>query len=101
MIIGKIQIDSADVVKNIAFEIKQKVDNLALVLAADIAGKPQVTVMFSDNLVKDKDLNAGKLVKELAKEIKGGGGGQPFYATAGGKDVTGLDAVVTKAKELF
>ncbi len=101
IIVDKIEIDSADVVKNIAFEIKQKVDNLALVLAADIAGKPQITVMLSDNLVKEKELHAGKLVKELAREIKGGGGGQPFYATAGGKDVAGLDAVVSKAKELF
>lgn len=97
----KISIDSADAVKQIAFDFKKTTDNLLLVLAADIAGKPQITVMISDNLVSDKGLDAGKIVRDLAKEIKGGGGGQAFYATAGGKDVDGLDAVVTKAKELL
>jgi alanyl-tRNA synthetase len=54
--------------------------------------------MISENLVADKKLHAGNLVKELAKEIQGGGGGQPFFATAGGKDVSGLDKVIVKAK---
>ena len=97
----KISIDSADAVKQIAFDFKKTTDNLLLVLAADIAGKPQITVMISDNLVSEKGLDAGKIVRDLAKEIKGGGGGQAFYATAGGKDVNGLDAVVTKAKALL
>jgi alanyl-tRNA synthetase len=57
--------------------------------------------MLSDNLVADKNLNASQLVRELAKEIKGGGGGQPFYATAGGKDTAGLQAVPAKALELI
>jgi len=51
--------------------------------------------------VKDKVLNAGQMVRELAKEIKGGGGGQPFFATAGGKDLSGLDQVVVKANEMI
>lgn len=100
-IIEKVEIDSSDVLKNIAFEIKAKVDNLFMVLAADVAGKPQITVMFSDNLVEEKNLNAAEVVKELAKEIKGGGGGQKFYATAGGKDMEGLDRVIAKAKSLI
>jgi len=97
-IIAKVEIESADVLKNIAFEIKSKVDNLFMVLAANILGKPAVLVMFSESLVKDKSLNAAGVVKELAKEIQGGGGGQPFFATAGGKDITGLDKVISKAK---
>ena len=100
-IIEKISIGSADAVKQIAFDIRKNTDNLFMVLAADVEDKPLITVMISDNLVKEKELNAGQIVRELAKEIKGGGGGQPFYATAGGKDISGLDAVVTKAKALI
>ena len=101
VIIEKIKLPSADALKQISFDIKNKFDDLFMVLAADIAGKPQIAVVVSDNLVKEKGLNAGEIVKDLAKEIKGGGGGQPFFATAGGNDINGLDNVVTKAKELI
>jgi alanyl-tRNA synthetase len=67
-------------------------------LVADFDGKPGITVMIAENLVKEKGLNAGNIVRELAKEIQGGGGGQPFFATAGGKDVSGLDKVLAKSK---
>jgi len=82
----------------VAYQLKDIVSDLFLVLAADIDGKPNLTVMISENLVKDKGLHAGNIVKELAKEIKGGGGGQPFFATAGGSDVSGLDRALEKAK---
>jgi alanyl-tRNA synthetase len=72
-----------------------------LVLAAEIDSKPNLTVMISENLVKDKGLNAGNIVRELAKEIQGGGGGQPFYATAGGKNASGLDNALAKAKSFI
>jgi len=100
-IIEKVEIGSADVLKNVVFEIKAKVDNLFMVLAADINGKPNITVMISENLVEEKKLDASAIVKELAKEIKGGGGGQNFYATAGGKELEGLDKVMAKAKSLI
>jgi alanyl-tRNA synthetase len=100
-IIETIQLDSADAIKNLAFQLKEKVDNLFLVLSADVDGKPQITVMISENLVNEKGFNASGIVRELAKEIQGGGGGQPFYATAGGKDLSGLDRVVKKAREIF
>ncbi len=100
VLIDQIKIDSAESLKKLSFDIKNKVDNLFMVLAADIEGKPQISVVVSESLVKDKGLNAGKIVKELAAEIKGGGGGQPFFATAGGQDVTGLGKVVEKAKTL-
>lgn len=99
VIIEKTSLPNADALKTIAFELKNQIDNLFMVLAADIEGKPQIAVVVSDNLVKEKDLHAGNIIRELAKEIKGGGGGQPFYATAGGKDVSGLDNVLVKAKE--
>jgi alanyl-tRNA synthetase len=101
VIIEKIALPNADALKSIAFELKNQIDNLFMVLAADIGGKPQIAVVVADNLVKEKELHAGNIIRELAKEIKGGGGGQPFYATAGGKDISGLDKVVAKAKELL
>ena len=94
----KVAVPSADALKHLAYELKANVDNLLLVLAADIQGKPQIAVMIADNIVKDRNLHAGNIVRELAKEIKGGGGGQPFFATAGGTDVTGLDRVVDRGK---
>ncbi|PWJ42319.1 alanyl-tRNA synthetase [Sediminitomix flava] len=101
VLIAKIAVPNAQGLKQLAFDLKAKVDNLFFVAAAEVDGKPQVAVMISDNLVEEKGLNAGQIVRELAKEIKGGGGGQPFFATAGGKDITGLDAVVAKAQEII
>jgi len=94
----KVALPNADAVKNLAYQLKDVVPNLFLVLATDTDGKPGVTVMIAENLVKEKGLNAGNIVRELAKEIQGGGGGQPFYATAGGKDASGLDRVLEKAR---
>lgn len=98
VIVGQPALNSAQAVKDLAFQLKNEVPNLFLVLGVAIDGKPSLTVMISENLVKDSGLDAGKIVREAAKEIKGGGGGQPFYATAGGKDVSGLQAAIEKAK---
>jgi len=97
----KIALPNADAVKNLAYQLKDIVSDLFLVLAADFDGKPNLTVMISENLVKEKGLNAGNIVRELAKEIKGGGGGQPFFATAGGSDANGLDKALDKAKSFL
>ncbi|MDN5199774.1 alanine--tRNA ligase [Fulvivirgaceae bacterium BMA10] len=105
VLVEKVNLPKADALKDIAFGLKAQTENLFLILAANVNDKPQVTVMISENLVSKKGLNAGNIVKELAQEIKGGGGGQAFYATAGGKDLTGLDKVVEKGlekvKEIF
>jgi alanyl-tRNA synthetase len=97
----KIQFDSAEEIKNILFEMKNEVPNLFCVLAADVKGKPSISVIINDNLVKEKNLNAGNIVRELAKEINGGGGGQPFYAQAGGSKLEGLSSALEKAKKLI
>jgi alanyl-tRNA synthetase len=94
----QVELPNADAIKNLAYNLKDIVPNLYLVLTAVIDGKPNITVMIADNLVKEKGLNAGSIIRELAKEVQGGGGGQPFFATAGGKDVNGLPAVLEKAK---
>ena len=100
-IVSKITVPNADNLKKLSFELKNEVPGLFAVLAADVAGKPQISVVIDETLVSSKGLNAGQIVRDLAKEIQGGGGGQPFFATAGGKKIEGLDAVVTKANEML
>ena len=97
IIADQVDVDNASMLKDLAFQLKNEVENLFLVLGADIDGKPSLTVMISENLVADKGLNAGKIVREAGREIQGGGGGQPFYATAGGKDASGIQAAIEKA----
>ena len=90
----------AEVVKNIAFQLRGEItENLFFVAGSTDNGKPMLTVMLSDNLVAG-GLKAGNLVKEAAKLIQGGGGGQPHFATAGGKNADGLPAAVEKVLEL-
>ena len=82
-------------VKDLVFKIRQAVpENLLCVIGSVDAGKPMLSVMLSDDMVKDHGLNAGQLVREAAKLIQGGGGGQPHYATAGGKNADGLSAAI-------
>ena len=84
-------------VKDLVFSIREQVkENLLCVIGSVDADKPMLTVMLSDDMVKDHQLNAGQMVREGAKLIKGGGGGQPHFATAGGKDPDGLSAAVDK-----
>jgi alanyl-tRNA synthetase len=99
-LIQLITISNAEQLKNLSFQLKTEVENLFCVLGCVLNEKPMLSVIISDNLVKEKGLNAGNIIKELAKEIKGGGGGQPFYATAGGNDINGLQAALEKAKLL-
>jgi alanyl-tRNA synthetase len=96
-----IQFDSAEEIKNMLFELKNEVPNLFCVLGAEVKGKPSISVIINDELVKTKNLNAGNIVRELAKEINGGGGGQPFYAQAGGSKLEGLAIAIDKAKKLL
>jgi alanyl-tRNA synthetase len=87
--------------KDLAFQIKGRLPKLFLLLAYESGGKPGILVMMDESLIKEKELHAGKLVTELAKHIKGGGGGQAFFATAGGKDPAGLDKVIEEGRKLF
>jgi len=100
VIVEKIRFDSAEEIKNLLFEIRSQLDNCFCVIGAEVKGKPSISVIISDNLVKEKNWNAGNIVRDLAKEINGGGGGQPFYAQAGGSKPEGLDKALEKAKTL-
>ena len=97
----RVVVPNADALKNIAYALRNQFDDLLMILAAEVDGKPQVAVMLGEKLEANKKFHAGNMVKELAKEIDGGGGGQSFFATAGGKNLGGLDAVLIKAKQLI
>ena len=89
----------ADDMKNVSFQLRKE-ENLAMVLGAKVGEKALLTVMLTDDVVA-KGFNAGAMIRDIAKEIQGGGGGQPFFATAGGAKPTGIVAALEKAKELM
>ena len=90
-----------DAAKDLAFKLRAaQPENMLCVIGSRHEDKPLLTVMATDDLVKDHGFNAGKVIREAAKLIQGGGGGQPHFATAGGKNVDGLSAAVDKVVEL-
>ena len=92
------QVDlSPEAAKDLAYELGSLGTNLFLVLATAEEGKPMLSCYISKELVADKKMNAGNVVRELGKFIQGGGGGQPFFATAGGKNEAGIQEALTKA----
>ena len=89
----------ADDMKNVSFQLRKE-DNLAMVLAAKAGEKALLSVMLTDDLVA-KGLNANEMIREISKKINGGGGGQAFFATAGGSSPDGLENALNKAKEII
>ncbi|RPG85954.1 MAG: alanine--tRNA ligase [Crocinitomicaceae bacterium TMED209] len=98
--IGEMPLD-AGAIKDIAFQLKNEKAPFFGVFGSQVGGKVTLTVAISDDLVSGKDLHAGNIVRNLAKHIQGGGGGQPFFATAGGKNPDGLGAAFEEAKGLL
>lgn len=96
LIVEDIGLPSADQIKSLAFELKSEINNLVLVLGANLEGKAHLTIMISENLVTELPLDARELVREVAGDIKGGGGGQDFYVTAGGKDPGGIPTALDR-----
>jgi len=90
--------DTTEVLKSIAFQVRNKSNDSVLVLGAEIDSKANLVVMVSDDLVKGMKLNAVSIIKEIASEINGGGGGQPFLASAGGKKPAGIQSALRKAE---
>ena len=87
--------------KDLVFKIREALpENLLCVIGSTANEKPMLSVMLSDDMVSSHDLNAGKMVREAARLIQGGGGGQPHYAQAGGKNLDGISAAVDKVIEL-
>ncbi|MGB1101985.1 MAG: alanine--tRNA ligase [Crocinitomicaceae bacterium] len=87
-------------IRDLCFQLKQSQPNLFGVIGGKSEGKATLSIIISDELAKAKDWHAGNLVREAAKLIQGGGGGQPFFATAGGKNADGLPQAINKVKEL-
>jgi alanyl-tRNA synthetase len=96
----KVDLDAASM-KDIAFELGNEVDNLFLLLGAEQDGKALLTCYISKELATKRNLNAGQIVRDLGKHIEGGGGGQPFFATAGGKKPEGIETALQAAKDLI
>ncbi len=97
----KVALQDSKALKTLAYELERELEAAVIVFGAEIKGKPQLMVTVSENLTKSAGLHAGNMVRELAKHIRGGGGGQPFFATAGGKDASGIDAALTQAREMI
>jgi alanyl-tRNA synthetase len=98
VITAKVSVPSAEALKQLCFDLKNKVERFYGVIGAEFGGKPQIAIIIDEEVMKEKNLHAGNIVKELAKEMKGGGGGQPYFATAGGSDASGLDRAIEKGK---
>lgn len=100
-VIASTLIIKQDAAKDLVFKIRAaEPERMLCVVGSTFDGRPTLSVMISEDLVKEHGLNAGQMVREAAKLIKGGGGGQPHFATAGGKDIDGLSAAVDKVIEL-
>jgi alanyl-tRNA synthetase len=99
LIVEQIELNSADQLKNLSFQLKSEIPNLFLALGTIINQKPFLSIIIDEEFVKSKGFHAGNLVKEAAKNINGGGGGQAFYATAGGSDLNGLLAALQYVNE--
>jgi len=99
---AQVSVSNPESLKKISFDLKNKFERFLSVITASIGGKPFVAVSLSDSLTKERDLDAGKIIKELvAPVIKGGGGGQKTLATAGGTDASMLDTIPSKIRKLL
>jgi len=96
---GQVECDSADILKNIIYQFRTSSENTVMVIGTNNGGKAGLVVAVSDNLVNQKKINAVSIIKEISGEINGGGGGQPFLATAGGKKPEGIPNALEKAAE--
>jgi alanyl-tRNA synthetase len=98
---GIIETDSPEVLKNMAYQVRTSSVSTVIVVGSENNGKANILVAVSDDLVKSKNLSAVTIIKEISGEINGGGGGQPFLATAGGKNPAGIPAAIAKAAEFI
>ncbi len=101
LVVAEVKSIFADKLKDLAFQLRGEYDEAVIVLGCVADDKPQLLIIITDNLVKELGLNAGATIRDVAKFIQGGGGGQPFLATAGGKNAAGMEAALREAKYFF
>ncbi|HRC36418.1 MAG TPA: DHHA1 domain-containing protein, partial [Bacteroidia bacterium] len=101
VIAQKIDLTNADAIKNISFELRNQIPDSFILLASENDGKAMLSLIISDSLVQSGNLNATTVIRNISKHIQGGGGGQPFYATAGGKNPAGIDAAIEEALKMI
>ncbi|PID91621.1 MAG: alanine--tRNA ligase [Bacteroidetes bacterium] len=93
-----VKVENAGQLRDLAFQLKSKDPDLALILGAETEGKANLAILLPSFLHAEKGLNAAQMIREVAKSIQGGGGGQPFFATAGGKNPAGLEAAISAGR---
>ena len=93
-------LNSSDALKKLAYDLRNEIENLVGVLGTTIENKAHLCIIISDNLVNEKSLDAGKMIRLISKEINGGGGGQKFFATAGGTNTGGINKAIEQAREM-
>jgi len=98
---GILPLNNANLLKQIGFDIRKKHNNTIAIIGSTINNRPNFVIAITDDLVNTRNLNAGKIIREAAKEINGSGGGQNFIATAGGKDPDKLNEAINKAKQII
>ena len=96
----KVEVPTADELKNLAFDLGRDSASSVILLGSVINGKPMLNLYISKDIAGEK-YNAGQMIREIAKHIQGGGGGQPFFANAGGKNPDGVEAAVAAVRELL
>jgi alanyl-tRNA synthetase len=96
-----IDLNNGEQIKNLCFQLKNEVPNLVMVLGTVINEKAMVSIVVNEKLVEEKGYSATHLIKEISVLIKGGGGGQAFYATAGGTNVNGIQDALVRVKSLI
>jgi alanyl-tRNA synthetase len=96
-----VDLGDAGQLKNLCFQLKNEQESIFAILGTEAKGKPLLNIVVSEHLTKKYGIHAGNMIREIAQQtIRGGGGGQPFFASAGGSDASGLEAAIELARKM-
>ncbi|MDF1574687.1 MAG: alanine--tRNA ligase [Bacteroidales bacterium] len=101
LVTSRVELDNPGLLRDLAFQVRSRHPGICLILGAEIDGKAHLAFMLSEVATESYGLNASTLIREVAGEIRGGGGGQPFFATAGGKNPSGIDKALSRADKII